>query len=39
MFYIVECSYTDPRTEEEWNDFYNQQKLPALLSVSGFHCS
>lgn len=36
MFYTVECAYNDPETEAEWNAFYSQQKLPALISVPGF---
>jgi hypothetical protein len=36
MFYIVECSYSDPESEERWNDFYSLVKLPLLISVSGF---
>ncbi len=36
MFYIVECSYNDPKSESEWNEFYSQEKLPALVSVTGF---
>ena len=39
MIYTVECSYADAHTEAEWNDFYSLQKLPALISVSGFHTS
>ncbi|SFT96356.1 hypothetical protein SAMN05192562_103387 [Kosakonia arachidis] len=39
MLYIVECSYTDPRSEEEWNAFYSLEKLPALVSVNGFRSS
>ncbi len=39
MFYIVECSYNDPASEAEWNHFYSQEKLPALISVSGFRAS
>ena len=39
MIYTVECSYADPPTEAEWNDFYSLEKLPALISVSGFHTS
>lgn len=39
MFYIVECSYNDPESEAEWNAFYSQQKLPALISVTGFTTS
>ncbi|CAB3770957.1 hypothetical protein GQ57_22670 [Burkholderia sp. MSh2] len=39
MIYTVECSFADPASEAEWNDFYSLQKLPALISVSGFHTS
>lgn len=39
MIYTVECSFSDPASEEEWNDFYSLEKLPALISVSGFHTS
>ncbi|WP_318363018.1 sugar ABC transporter [Enterobacter sp.] len=39
MFYTVECSYNDPDSEAEWNAFYSQQKLPALISVAGFTTS
>jgi hypothetical protein len=39
MIYTVECSFTDPKSEAEWNDFYSLEKLPALISVAGFHTS
>lgn len=39
MIYTVECSFADPGSEAEWNDFYSLTKLPALISVSGFHTS
>ncbi|MDR3438699.1 sugar ABC transporter [Telmatospirillum sp.] len=39
MIYTVECSYADPGSEAEWNDFYSLDKLPALISVTGFHTS
>ena len=39
MIYTVECSFADPASEAEWNDFYSRDKLPALISVSGFHTS
>lgn len=39
MIYTVECSFSDPGSEAEWNDFYSLDKLPALVSVSGFHTS
>ena len=39
MIYTVECSFADPVSEAEWNRFYSLDKLPALISVSGFHTS
>ena len=39
MIYTVECSFADPASEAEWNHFYSLEKLPALISVSGFHTS
>jgi hypothetical protein len=39
MIYTVECSFSDPVSEAEWNDFYSRDKLPALISVDGFHSS
>ncbi|MET3215518.1 UNVERIFIED_ORG: hypothetical protein ABIC48_003287 [Burkholderia territorii] len=39
MIYTVECSFADPASEAEWNDFYSLDKLPALISVAGFHTS
>lgn len=39
MIYTVECSFADSSSEAEWNDFYSLQKLPALISVTGFHTS
>lgn len=39
MIYTVECSFAQSASEAEWNDFYNLEKLPALISVSGFHTS
>lgn len=39
MIYTVECSFADPRSEAEWNDFYSLEKLPALISVTGFRTS
>lgn len=39
MIYTVECSFSDPGSEAEWNDFYSLDKLPALISVSGFRTS
>ena len=39
MIYTVECTFADPAGEAEWNDFYSLEKLPALISVSGFHTS
>ncbi|VVE26128.1 sugar ABC transporter [Pandoraea terrigena] len=39
MIYTVECSFADPASEAAWNDFYSLEKLPALISVGGFHTS
>ncbi|MPV55113.1 sugar ABC transporter [Burkholderia sp. HI2761] len=39
MIYTVECSFADAASEAEWNDFYSVDKLPALISVTGFHTS
>lgn len=39
MIYTVECSFADPLSEADWNDFYSSEKLPALISVGGFHTS
>ncbi|WP_425503310.1 hypothetical protein [Phytobacter palmae] len=39
MFYFVKCSYTGPQSEGGWNEFYRQEKVPALVSVSGFRSS
>jgi hypothetical protein len=39
MIYTVECSFADPEREAQWNDFYSLEKLPALISVTGFHTS
>lgn len=39
MIYTVECSFADAASEAEWNDFYSLNKLPALISVGGFHTS
>ncbi|MFK0166276.1 sugar ABC transporter [Rhizobium sp. NPDC090279] len=39
MIYTVECSFADPHSDAEWNDFYSLEKLPALISVNGFHTS
>lgn len=39
MIYTVECSFADAGSEAEWNDFYSRDKLPALISVTGFHTS
>lgn len=36
MIYTVECNFTNSASEAEWNNFYTLEKLPALISVSGF---
>ena len=39
MLYTVECTYNDPQSEGDWNEFYSLEKLPALVSVTGFSTS
>ncbi|QHE93184.1 sugar ABC transporter [Pandoraea fibrosis] len=39
MIYTVECSFADPDSEAAWNAFYSLEKLPALISVTGFRAS
>ncbi|ROM75608.1 sugar ABC transporter [Pseudomonas brassicacearum] len=39
MIYTVECNYAEPASEAEWNAFYSLEKLPTLISVSGFSSS
>ncbi|MBK1674963.1 sugar ABC transporter [Ectothiorhodospira shaposhnikovii] len=39
MIYSVECTFSNPAEEKAWNDFYSLEKLPALISVTGFHTS
>ncbi|MEO1988984.1 MAG: hypothetical protein ABGX47_20415 [Martelella sp.] len=40
MIYMVECSFTDPVMEDQWNAFYSGPKLTALLgNVDGFRQS
>jgi hypothetical protein len=39
MIYTVECSFDDPASEAQWNEFYSAEKLPALISVAGFRTS
>jgi hypothetical protein len=39
MIYTVECSFAGRTREDEWNEFYSDLKLPALISVTGFHTS
>lgn len=36
MIYMVECGFSDPAREAEWNDYYNGPKLAAVLSLPGF---
>lgn len=39
MIYTVECRFDEPTREKDWNTFYSTMKLPALVSVAGFHTS
>ncbi len=34
--YMVECGFSNPAREAEWNEYYNGPKLAAVLSVPGF---
>lgn len=36
MLYTVECDFINPETEASWNQFYSEDKLPKLISVTGF---
>lgn len=40
MLYMVECGFSDPKLEDEWNAFYSGPKLADLLNrVPGFRRS
>ncbi|MCG8548051.1 MAG: sugar ABC transporter [Alphaproteobacteria bacterium] len=39
MIYTVECAFTVPEREDDWNAYYDDEKLNALLSVPGFRAS
>lgn len=40
MIYMVECGFSDPAQEADWNSFYSGPKLAALLdNVAGFRQS
>ena len=39
MIYTVECAFSDPAREADWNDYYSGPKLAAVLSVPGFRTS
>jgi len=39
MIYTVHCDYNDGLSEEEWNKFYSLNKLPSLISTTGFKTS
>lgn len=39
MIYMVECAFTDPAREDEWNVFYGGDKLTTLLALPGFRAS
>lgn len=39
MLYTVHCNYKDTTSEKEWNYFYSQNKLPSLISTTGFETS
>lgn len=39
MIYMVECAFTDPSREDDWNVFYGGDKLTTLLALPGFRAS
>ncbi|MDH3703108.1 MAG: sugar ABC transporter [Alphaproteobacteria bacterium] len=39
MIYTVECAFSDPAREADWNAYYSGPKLAAVLSVPGFRTS
>jgi hypothetical protein len=36
MIYTVECAFTDPAREDEWNEHYSGEKLDNLLRLPGW---
>lgn len=36
MLYMVECGFSDPAREADWNAFYSGPKLESVLSAPGF---
>ncbi len=39
MIYTVECAFTDPAREPDWNRYYSGEKLDNLLALPGFRAS
>lgn len=39
MIYTVDCAFTDPSQLSAWNAYYDEEKLPALLTLPGFRAS
>ena len=39
MIYTVECAFSEPSREDEWNAYYSGQKLENLLSLDGFRAT
>jgi hypothetical protein len=39
MIYTVECAFTDPVREAEWNEHYSGEKLDNLLRLPGWRTS
>jgi hypothetical protein len=39
MIYTVECAFTDPAREDEWNRHYSGEKLDNLLRLPGWRTS
>ena len=39
MLYMVECGFSDPVLEPDWNRYYTERKLDEVLAVPGFRTS
>ena len=39
MLYMVECGFSDPTLEPDWNRYYTERKLDEVLAVPGFRTS
>ena len=39
MIYTVDCAFTDPSQLSAWNAYYDDEKMPALLTLPGLRAS